>query len=74
MDEAVSTAAATSGNLFRYDELSKQYIFNLSTKAGYTNPSGSGSSNVTSFSQGTWTLWILLDDGSSRSVKIQLVK
>jgi hypothetical protein len=28
--EAVSTAAATTGNLFRYDP--PQYIFNLSTK------------------------------------------
>ena len=30
--EAVSTAAATSGNLFRYDPMSGQCIFNWSTK------------------------------------------
>ena len=30
--EAVSTAAATTGNAFRYDATAQQYIFNLSTK------------------------------------------
>lgn len=30
--EAVSTAAADSGNTFRYDSTSQQYIFNLGTK------------------------------------------
>jgi hypothetical protein len=30
--EAVSTSAATTGNLFRYDTTSNQYIFNLGTK------------------------------------------
>jgi hypothetical protein len=39
--EAISTAVATTSNLFRYDATSGQYIFNLSTKGGYTNPNGS---------------------------------
>lgn len=30
--EAISTSAATTGNLFRYDSTNEQYIFNLSTK------------------------------------------
>jgi len=30
---AISTSAATIGNLFRYDPLANQYIFNLSTKS-----------------------------------------
>jgi hypothetical protein len=30
--EAVSTAAATTGNAFRYDATAQQYIFNLATK------------------------------------------
>ncbi|HEU4402315.1 MAG TPA: hypothetical protein VFT43_09435, partial [Candidatus Polarisedimenticolia bacterium] len=30
--EAISTAAADSGNTFRYDAGSDQYIFNLATK------------------------------------------
>jgi lysophospholipase L1-like esterase len=34
--EAMSTAAATSGNAFRYDTSSQQYIFNLSTKGWAT--------------------------------------
>lgn len=69
VDEAVSTSAATTGNLFRYSD--PQYIFNLSTKAGYTNP---GSTTATPFTVGTWTLTAMLDDGTSRSVNIQLVK
>jgi len=70
-DEAISTAASTTGNLFRYDSTAQQYIFNLSTKLGYTNP---GSSTPTSFSTGTWTLKILLDDGTWQSIKVQLPK
>jgi hypothetical protein len=31
--EGISTAAADSGNLFRYDAISKQYVFNLSTSS-----------------------------------------
>jgi hypothetical protein len=71
VDEGISTAASTTGNLFRYDTTAQQYIFNLSTKLGYTNP---GSSAPVSFSQGTWTLKIGLDDGTYKSINIQLVK
>jgi hypothetical protein len=55
--EAVSTAAATSDNLFRYDSTSNQYIFNLSTK---------------SLSKGTWQIKVTLDDGTSHSIQISL--
>jgi hypothetical protein len=72
VDEAISTAAATTGNLFRYTGApDNQYIFNLSTKLGYTNPDNS---TISSFSQGSWTLKIGLDDGTFRSINIQLVK
>jgi hypothetical protein len=40
VNEATSMLAATTGNLFRYDATSGQYIFNLSTKSGYTNANG----------------------------------
>jgi hypothetical protein len=70
VDEAISTSAATTGNLFRYDSVDKQYIFNLSTKAGYTNPGGA----TVAFATGTWTLKIGLDDGTFRSVNVQLPK
>jgi hypothetical protein len=55
--EAVSTSAATSGNAFRYDITSGQYIFNLSTKG---------------LSTGTWNLSINLADGAARTVSISL--
>jgi parallel beta-helix repeat protein len=55
--EAISTSAATTGNLFRYDSTSNQYIFNLGTK---------------SLSKGTWKLTISLDDGTLYSVQISL--
>ncbi|MCJ7634234.1 PxKF domain-containing protein, partial [Candidatus Bathyarchaeota archaeon] len=55
--EAVSTSAATTGNLFRYDPTSKQYIFNLSTK---------------SLSKGTWQIKVVINDGTTRTVKISL--
>jgi len=54
---AVSTAAATNGNLFRYDFDSEQYIFNLSTKLPLNNG--------VSWSAGTWEIRIELDDGMS---------
>lgn len=69
-DEAVTTAASTTGNLFRYDATAGQYIFNLSTKNGYTNPNGT----TVVFTAGTYTLSVLLDDGSYRSVNIQLAR
>jgi hypothetical protein len=55
--EAVSTAAATSGNTFRYESSTNQYIFNLSTK---------------NLSAGTWQIRILLGDGTSQYVVISL--
>lgn len=68
VDAAISTSAATSGNFFRYSD--GQYIFNLSTKSGYTNSNG----GTVSFSAGTWTLSIVFDDGTHQQVVIQLVK
>ncbi|HWJ02476.1 MAG TPA: PxKF domain-containing protein, partial [Verrucomicrobiae bacterium] len=57
--EAVSTSNATTGNLFRYDLTNNQYIFNLSTKSG--------------FSPGTYQISIILDDGSpAKTVEIGL--
>ncbi len=56
--EAVSTSAATTGNLFRYSD--PQYIFNLSTKSGY--------------STGSYQLTATLADGQTRTVTVQLVK
>jgi lysophospholipase L1-like esterase len=55
--EAVSTSAATTGNLFRYDPVAEQYIFNLATKP---------------LSSGTWNLKITLDDGTSYIQEISL--
>lgn len=55
--EAVSTAASTSGSLFRYDASSGQYIFNLSTKG---------------LAAGTYRLTVTLDDGMAYSVQISL--
>ena len=54
-----STSAATTGNLFRYDSDSQQYIFNLGTKL---------------LSPGTWQIRIELDDGTSYIVNISLRK
>jgi lysophospholipase L1-like esterase len=55
--EAVSTAAATTGTLFRYDTTGQQYIFNLSTSG---------------LSKGTWNLKVTLDGGSSYTTIISL--
>lgn len=55
--EAVSTSAATAGNLFRYDTASNQYIFNMATK-GLTT--------------GSYQLSIKLDDGSTYKVIVSL--
>ena len=62
--DVISTAAATSGNLFRYDFSSNQYIFNLSTKL----PLNDG----VSWSEGTWEIRIELDDGMSYYKEIVL--
>ncbi len=55
--EAVSTAKATTGNLFRYDAGSGQYVFNLGTK---------------SLGAGSYTLRIDLGDGVQHTVGITL--
>jgi hypothetical protein len=55
--EAISTSAASTGNNFRYDTASNQYIFNLGTK---------------SLSVGTWQIRIALDDGTSKYCTISL--
>jgi len=55
--EAVSTSAASSGNTFRYDSSSGQYIFNMATKG---------------LSTGTWRLLVDLHDGASHTILISL--
>jgi len=55
--EAVSTSAATTGNLFRYSSDGNQYIFNLNTKP---------------LSTGTWEIRIVLDDETTKSVSFSL--
>ncbi len=57
VQEAVSTATADSGNTFRYDSTSGQYIFNLATSG---------------LSTGTWQLTIDTHDGNLHSVSISL--
>jgi hypothetical protein len=58
--EAITSTPASSGNNFRYDSASNQYIYNLGTKTGYT--------------AGTWQLRIDLQDGSTNTVLISLRK
>ena len=53
--EAVSSAAATTGNLFRYDAKAKQYVFNWGTKG---------------LTVGLYQLKIDLGDGVSRTVNV----
>jgi hypothetical protein len=55
--EAISTSNATTGNLFRYDSTSNQYVFNLATKT---------------LSAGAYQLRIDLGDGVLRTVNISL--
>jgi hypothetical protein len=55
--EAASTYAATTGNAFRYDPTTQQYIFNLATQP---------------LSTGSWALSVNLQDGVSRTVTISL--
>ncbi|MFN8074286.1 MAG: HYR domain-containing protein [Kineosporiaceae bacterium] len=57
--EATSTAAATTGDLFRYDAAAGQYIFNLSTKA---------------MAEGQYLLRVDLGDGVERTVAVTLRK
>jgi hypothetical protein len=58
VNEAISTSAATEGNLFRYDAVDQQYIFNLSTK---TLDAGV-----------TYELIASLDDGSVHTITMGL--
>src|SRR4029078_8290834 len=55
--EAVSTAAADAGNVFRYDPACGQYIFNLSTKSLQT---------------GTWSLRADLGDEVTHQINVSL--
>jgi hypothetical protein len=64
--EAVSTSAATSGNVFRYDSTGQLYIFNLSTKS---LPAPAGGTVV-----GTWRINVYLDDGTTQTVDIGIKK
>jgi hypothetical protein len=57
INESVSTAAATTGNLFRYDPASGQYIFNWSTKG---------------MTAGTYRLFINLGDGVEHAAAVGL--
>ena len=57
--EAPSAAATDSGNTFRYDPISGQYMFNMSSK------------NLT---PGTWAVTINLLDGANHVVRISLKK
>ncbi len=58
-NEAVSNGSGDSGNTFRYDPSTQQYIFNLSTK---------------DLAQGTWWLRIDLGDGQDHIVQVGLKK
>jgi large repetitive protein len=53
--EPVSNASCDSGDLFRYDPLTRQYIYNLSTKP---------------LSVGSWSLQADLGDGVSHVIKV----
>ncbi len=55
--DGVSTSAATTGNLFRYNPASNQYIFNLATKG---------------LSVGKWQIKVTLNDGACFTVFISL--
>ncbi len=52
---ALSTSNADTGNIFRYDESSDKYIYNLSTDT---------------LSKGSWQLKVVLDDGKEYVVMI----
>jgi hypothetical protein len=72
VDEAPLTIAPSSGNQFRLgDATTGQYIYNLSTKNAFTGANGS---SITTWTQGTYQLQIVLDDGTARTVNIQIVK
>ena len=54
----VASGTSNTGNLFRYDPVTQQYVFNLSTKGVPT---------------GLHTITIKLDDGTTHSITIRLV-
>ena len=60
--EGVSTSAATTGNLFRYDLIGQLYIFNLATKP------------LPAPADGTWRITVYLNDGTSQSIDIGIKK
>ena len=60
INESVITSSGDAGTSFRYDATSQQYVYNLSTK---TPPSAG-------ISQGTWTIYADLDDGTSISAVV----
>jgi uncharacterized repeat protein (TIGR03803 family) len=64
--EATSTAAADTGNTFRYDASGDQYIYNLATKA-FTNGS------TTPMSAGTWQIRIAQYNGNMEVVTMGTV-
>jgi hypothetical protein len=70
VNEAISTSASTTGSLFRYDATAGQYIFNLSTKSGYTDMNG----NTQSFSAGTWTITIKFADETTKTATFDIKK
>lgn len=53
----LSTSVADTSNIFRYDSVDNQYIYNLDTGV---------------VSEGTWRLKVELDDGKSYEVLISL--
>jgi hypothetical protein len=57
LEVAYSTSAATTGNLFRYDPVAGQYIFNWGTKK---------------VAIGTWFIWVWVDDGDWHGIQIGL--
>ncbi len=60
--DGVSTSAATTGNLFRYDSTGQLYIFNLATKP------------LPAPADGTWRITVYLNDGTSQTVDIGIKK
>jgi hypothetical protein len=57
--EALNSNPASTGNAFRYDGSSHQYIYNWGTK---------------NFTQGTYSVHIVLGDGVVRSIQVSLRK
>jgi hypothetical protein len=70
VNEAISTSNATTGNLFRYDATAGQYIFNLSTKSGYTDAHG----QTQTFSAGTWIVTIKFADETTKTATFDIKK